>query len=240
MADPGVAFVEGRGQGAPADEPEDPDRRGDRLAGAMALAGLAPLSLALLNLVDAGAFGVLSQLPGRLVDLARIRVPSLLLCSVLAATVGPGRFWRRPQPGSLDRRAWALVVGYLAVAAAVYVGTDVWAPAIAGWRGVVAFHATGLVAEELLFRGALYGLVRRVVPRRALGPLSVPVVATAVLFAVAHLQYHGFRLTGPALSQVAYTLPMGLLFGWLRERTGSLWPPVGLHAATNVLRLLPR
>lgn len=227
----------GRGQGAAVDGAGCPPD-GGRLAAAVALAGLAPLSLALLDLVDTGALGVLRQLPGRFVAPAQVRVPSLVLCAVLYAAVGPGRSWGRPRAGSW--RVWAVAAAWLVAAGGVVAATDVYVPGVAGWRNAVAFHATRVLAEELLFRGALYQLVRRLAPGRVAGPFSVPVVATAVLFALSHFQYHAFRLTVASVTQVAYNVPTGVLLGWLRERTGSVWSSVALHAATNSLRLVPR
>lgn len=75
--------------------------------------------------------------------------------------------------------------------------------------------------EELVLRGAVQGELRR----RRWSNLA-QVVLPAVLFALLHLPRHGL----PGLATVA----PGLLFGWLRLRTGSIWPAVALHAAGNV------
>ena len=75
------------------------------------------------------------------------------------------------------------------------------------------------LAEELLFRGLLFGaLETRVSP-------AVTVGMTAVVFGV----YHGEP--GP----VAACTVMGIALGWMRHRTGSIWPSVTLHAANNLL-----
>lgn len=79
----------------------------------------------------------------------------------------------------------------------------------------------GPAAEELLFRGALYGWLRRRV--RALW--AVPL--TAVVFATAHLAPSSF----PAL------FVFGLGAGWVRERTGSTLNSFVLHASQNTLAL---
>jgi len=86
----------------------------------------------------------------------------------------------------------------------------------------LALLALGVVvplAEELLFRGLLFGaLEARVSP-----PMTVGI--TAVIFGV----YHG--QPGP----VAACTVMGLVLGWIRLRTDSIWPTVTIHAANNLL-----
>jgi len=65
------------------------------------------------------------------------------------------------------------------------------------------------------------------------------VSTTALVFALAHLQYHGFGLDTSALAQLAYTLPAGLALGALRLRTGGIFWPVLAHSSGNsLLKLL--
>jgi hypothetical protein len=48
-----------------------------------------------------------------------------------------------------------------------------------------------------------------------------------------HLQYHDFDLVESA-GQVLYVVPTGLLFGYVRRESRSLWPSMGLHSAANI------
>jgi hypothetical protein len=82
----------------------------------------------------------------------------------------------------------------------------------------------GLVpfAEELLFRGMLYPLLRR-----RMGAV-LAVVLNAACFAAAHV----VPLLLPGLFVV------GLILAALRERSGSIWPGVFLHALQNGTALL--
>lgn len=75
--------------------------------------------------------------------------------------------------------------------------------------------------EELLFRG----LAQPALARR--GPV-VGIVGGAVLFALAHV------IVLPSPDRLLVVFP-GLLFGLLRERTGSLWPSILLHALCNLV-----
>ncbi len=77
------------------------------------------------------------------------------------------------------------------------------------------------LCEEFFFRGIFQrGLAtsRTAPPMRAL-------VVSAVVFSAFHLDPVGF----------AARVELGLLFGWLFLRTGSLWPGIAAHAANNAV-----
>jgi len=61
-----------------------------------------------------------------------------------------------------------------------------------------------------------------------------PITASTVPFALQHLQFHDYRLSAAALLQVGFTVPMGLVFGRLRQESGSLWPGLIVHILTNL------
>lgn len=101
-------------------------------------------------------------------------------------------------------------------------------------RGFALLAATQLLVvalpEELFYRGYLQTSWRRTNPsrrRRVLGAdLGEGFVRTQLLFALGHLiTLQPWR--------VATFFP-GLLFGWTRERTGSLAAPVVVHALSNL------
>ncbi len=77
-------------------------------------------------------------------------------------------------------------------------------------------------AEELFFRGMLYPLLRA-----RMGPLAA-ILLNAAIFAAVHVVY----VLIPGLFVV------GLFLAYLRERSGSLWPSVALHALQNTTALL--
>jgi len=82
----------------------------------------------------------------------------------------------------------------------------------------------GLMApifEEFLLRGLLLGSLRHLADEH----LSVAV--SAGIFAVMHMQY--------SPSVMLLVLAMGVVLGYTRTRTGSIWPPVVLHMINNVL-----
>lgn len=139
-------------------------------------------------------------------------------------------------PGAIGR--WLAVAG---AALALQIGWSAWAPAPGeGWRLVehliyatlaggrtgpliILVVVAGLIiplAEEVLFRGLLYGWLRR------WGP-AVAMVGSALLFGLPH---------GPSSALPAALLGLG--FAWLRERDGSLLGPVLLHVLNNLGALL--
>ncbi|WP_156649893.1 CPBP family intramembrane glutamic endopeptidase [Methylobacterium sp. Leaf89] len=77
------------------------------------------------------------------------------------------------------------------------------------------------VAEELLMRGALFARAREVFTARG------AILATALLFAGAHLTPAGF-------ARPVSLIPLALILGWVRWRSGRLWPGILLHAWSNL------
>ncbi len=93
------------------------------------------------------------------------------------------------------------------------------------WLAVVAIAgALAPLCEEIFFREAI--LIR------VLGdtPPAVAIVVSSAAFALLHV-YSG----GPVL--VVTLFGMGLILAWLRRRTGSLGPPVAVHALNNLLAM---
>ena len=83
------------------------------------------------------------------------------------------------------------------------------------------------IVEELLFRGCLQGLLSiRKWGQRCLVGLSIANLLTSLMFTGAHLATH-------SLLWAALTLFPSLLFGVLRDRSGSVFPPISLHIIYN-------
>ena len=88
--------------------------------------------------------------------------------------------------------------------------------------------------EELFFRGYLQGRFEGYAKRSFIGARTafwLPIVVTAFLFALAHVAVD----LDP--TRMAVFFP-GLLFGWLRARTGTLIAPILSHGCANVLSML--
>lgn len=98
--------------------------------------------------------------------------------------------------------------------------TSVWPPLL--WVAVVICAPWG---EELFFRGFLFkGWLHSV-----LGGWGT-ILLTSLIWAVIHLQYDVYG--------VATVFVGGLLLGYARLRSGSLYPPILMHTLMNVLAML--
>jgi ABC-2 type transport system permease protein/sodium transport system permease protein len=91
------------------------------------------------------------------------------------------------------------------------------------WLIVVTLAIVPAIFEELCFRGFIFGALRT----RLTGLLTI--VATALLFGVFHEILSPGRLLPSAF--------LGLVLGWVRMRSCSVWPGIVLHALNNSLLL---
>lgn len=97
-------------------------------------------------------------------------------------------------------------------------------------EGTLGAVAAGLLVivvapltEEIFFRGFFFAGLRPVMPW---------LVAAAISAGIWGL----FHYTGPGSWGVVLQLAIfGLWLSWLYERTGSIWPPIGIHALNNGL-----
>jgi membrane protease YdiL (CAAX protease family) len=78
------------------------------------------------------------------------------------------------------------------------------------------------VVEELLFRGLGFAVVQQ------LAGVSWAIVVTGVAFGLSH----GLVEALPILAL------FGVVLAWLRARTGSVYPPMVLHAVFNAAALI--
>jgi membrane protease YdiL (CAAX protease family) len=93
------------------------------------------------------------------------------------------------------------------------------------WYIVVTGAALGVliapVAEELLFRGCIFGRFR------AHGYILSGAIISALLFSLMH----------DGLLNMPRIFILGLALAWLYHKAGSLWPPIALHVLNNSLAL---
>jgi membrane protease YdiL (CAAX protease family) len=76
--------------------------------------------------------------------------------------------------------------------------------------------------EEVAFRGIIFDGLEGLLGRREV------IIATALMFMILHL----------ALLSLVFLLVMGLFLGWLRHRSGSVWPSIALHFLHNAIVVL--
>ncbi|SFK88886.1 CAAX protease self-immunity [Methylorubrum salsuginis] len=100
---------------------------------------------------------------------------------------------------------------------------------VALWLTFVVLLAP--LAEELLLRGEVYARASAF-----LGPAAT-IVVTALIFCLAHVGLEPaprYASSFSALARPLTLLPLALTLGWLRWRTGRLWPCMLLHAWSNL------
>jgi membrane protease YdiL (CAAX protease family) len=85
-----------------------------------------------------------------------------------------------------------------------------------GWAALLIVAAPAIV-EELGFRGLVFGLLRRRLP------LTEALLISSFAFGALHM----------SIPSLITHVPLGLYLGWLRHRSGSLWPPMLAHALHN-------
>lgn len=141
----------------------------------------------------------------------------------------------RPPRGPFAVRAWlAGLLAPLITLGCVSVQQFVFSPFIrdaaektpnmwvkAGWGWGAVFVTTAIfpaVFEEIALRGSVLARLLRLTGVRA------AIIASAVMFAMLHLNIIG---------TVFYLVPMALLAGWIRWRSGSLLPCILLHFLHN-------
>jgi len=103
---------------------------------------------------------------------------------------------------------------------------------VARWY-LIFIQAWAGIGEEIFYRGYLQGALRsRFRPLPSIGAASLLFAVrhyTQVLLAWPHVAW------GSATLWVTATFIAGLAFGWLYERSRSLWPSIACHMVFNLL-----
>ena len=118
---------------------------------------------------------------------------------------------------------FAVALGYVALLDLA--GGSVPAPEPSPWLQVLAEDVLApAVVEEVLCRGLMF-----IAARELAGSQRGAILLSALLFGFLH------GLNGAALLEVPHRLVGGLVFGWLRARSGSLVPGMLAHGLHNAL-----
>lgn len=201
------------------------------------------------------ALGV--RLPGPVIDLVAVTLQALVFVGVVRLTV--------VDSGALDLRSiglggrgipvvrellagalWAgpviLVSAVLAAILVPLAGATPPSPLPPTGSGLgLALHLiAGAViapfAEEVVFRGVAVSAWARMA-----GPTAA-IVRSSILFAIAHVLVIGADTFGEAAALAfvgaAARLPVAVALAWVYLRRGSLWAPIGLHAAFNAVLIV--
>jgi membrane protease YdiL (CAAX protease family) len=163
--------------------------------------------------------------------LALFFVSSLIALAVAVAPMGrralpalgfrPARFWMIVL-GTAGALLVSVVVSQLGEPEGVKQALDVARTPRLFVASLVVMALLAPLAEEVVFRGLLYGWVA------GRWGTTIAWFVSSILFAAAHVE--------PA--HVLLVLPLGLWFGWLRQRTDSLWPSLVAHIVNNGLAVV--
>ena len=136
--------------------------------------------------------------------------------------------------------SWRAILGWFAVFLVAAVGQELLGGYLGGgdapkWESLTAtrlVRAATIVllaplAEEVAFRGTMYGVLMK----RGLHP-AIAILLPALVFTAIHVQYFG-----PGL---VFILVDGIIFGLARHHTRSLFVPVLLHALGNAYAVAER
>jgi membrane protease YdiL (CAAX protease family) len=233
----------------------------ERRAAGAAYAGPSPLIVLLAVvaisrlagfLVGLPLVAVADRIPVALGDLLAVLVQGVVFFGVVRLLiVGPGVLhWS--DMGWVGDRAAAIrgMLGGAVFAGPVILATAAVSIVVVGLAGVtapsplpptgtlsgLALHllagaAVAPIAEELLFRGFALTAWRRVVGVRG------AIVRSSIVFVLAHVLFVSGDTFGEtvrvALVAGLVRIPVAVALGWLFVRTGSIWGPIGLHAAFN-------
>lgn len=91
----------------------------------------------------------------------------------------------------------------------------------------IALVVLAPITEEIIFRGLLYGSLKKAMP------LLYAAVFTSVLFAIGHLPEGGAE--GPLYIAAIDTFVLSMILVYLREKTGGLWASISLHSIKNAI-----
>ncbi|MGY1711863.1 lysostaphin resistance A-like protein [Geodermatophilus sp. SYSU D00758] len=216
------------------------------------------LALAVPLVLFLGAWNnlVVPRLPGGAYVTANVTATAVLLGAARVAGLSWAELGLDPRRAGAGLR-WggacaAVVVAGCAVGLAVPATRPLFADARVAGAGAVELAHDVLVRiplgtvlwEEVAFRGVLLAVLARLLPPRA------AVAVSALVFGVWHVRPTAGAVAANDLADgtparvllvvlgCLVTVGAGLVFAWLRVRSGSLLAPVLLHLATNTSGLL--
>lgn len=205
------------------------------------------IPMALVGIAVDGPFGRLASVVAQaLVYVALIRLLVVDTGALTWTDMGLRRFDGRAVADLAGGALWALPVIFLtlpiaAILAALFPVQPVSPLPPAGETvgfvlNLIAGAVVAPIGEEILFRGfATTAWARDLGARRAL-------VRGALFFAFVHVLTIGGTGAGEAIGLAiigfATRVPVALALGWLFLKRGSIWTPIGLHAAFNGILLV--
>lgn len=106
-----------------------------------------------------------------------------------------------------------------------------------GKKNIINFVIMYPIFEEVIFRGMILPILNTSFPLYSYfeffyTPVTVPILISALLFAVAHLQYYSFNLT--SIKFMLFAFFGGIIFGMISDYSSSIVFSVILHMEFNL------
>lgn len=102
-------------------------------------------------------------------------------------------------------------------------------------EGVIYYVGVAMI-EELYVRGLLLNLIEKMFAKSKNNTL-IAVVLSSVIFGVGHIFGTLNQSLLVIVSKIIWTVGMGMFFGMVYKKTGSLWLPIIMHFLINVCAL---
>ncbi len=191
-----------------------------------------------IQLLVAGIAHVIMELTGHQ-EWATQAYPNIIItltASLLTLIVFLVQHWTPVSGAYLQTRPWAVVAWSVLTAIGVVIPSiffqefipelpnlneDILTEFMTATGGYFAICLTAPFVEELVMRGAVLRSLLEWMPQRRWAMIAL----SALLFAIVHIN--------PA--QMPHAFLMGLLLGWMYERTGSIVPGIAFHWANNTI-----
>lgn len=176
---------------------------------------------------------ILARHDPSLAAVSHAAIPSFLLIAMAFAFLGRRSLLAPPSAGELPapilRLSALWMTAWLSGAVILASTQGYWPTYVHDWPSRIGFLVFGPLGEELLFRGIVQERARLVWHQSTMPAILI----SSAAFSLHHL----FIRTAPEgllIPQLLFTIPMGIVFATLRERTGSLRPSLALHFLTNL------
>ncbi len=128
-------------------------------------------------------------------------------------------------------------------AALIIVIANLWISKYSGYQPEGKFNQINFIVaypviEEIIFRGLIIPILNQSLLYTTSFevlylPVSVPIVISAVLFAIAHLQY--YKLNQSSIRYMLFAFAGGVVFGAVTDLTQSILIAVMLHIQFNMM-----
>lgn len=109
-----------------------------------------------------------------------------------------------------------------------------------GRYNIINFAITYPIIEEVIFRGLVLPILNQTLHSAEIIevmflPVTIPVVISALLFAISHLQY--YKLSSQSIRYMIFAFIGGIFFGAITDLTHSILLSCLLHIEFNVLSI---